>query len=378
LIGRDFIESAVAIDAVRGDYKLTGYAGLATYNRGTGQHQYLFVNGRPVRDRLLLGAIKGAYADILARDRYPVVALFLALPAELVDVNVHPAKAEVRFQDAALVRGLIVSAIRHALHEAGNRTAANLTGAALDFLRQPQAMPMASAGYMAESAAATYAPANQYSSLTGFAPMARSVPVIAEEAEPDYPLGAARAQIHENYIVAQTAQGMVIVDQHAAHERLVYERFKAQLAAGGIEKQGMLTPIVVNLSETDAAALTEQRDLLARHGLEIDSFGRDAIAVRAVPALLGAKADIDKLIRDLADELTERGDTSGLEERLNRILSTMACHGSVRSGRRLNADEMNALLRDMERTPAAGQCNHGRPTWVSLSLSDIEKLFGRR
>ncbi len=376
LLGRDFADNAIMIDATRDGVRLSGYAGLPTYNRGTGQYQYLFVNGRPVRDKLLIGAIKGAYADVLARDRHPVAALFLDLPPDEVDVNVHPAKAEVRFRDAAMVRGLVVGSIRHALHENGQKSSPAIAVETLAAWRTPQAAPQQQS-FMA--------PARSYYGNTGLAekmqeayyPQARSEPApIQQPATGSWPLGAARAQIHENYIVAQTEDGLVIVDQHAAHERLVYEKFKQQLAENGIERQGLLSPLIADLGD-DAGILLEKADELSRLGLEIEPFGPGCVAVRAVPALL-KDGDIPKLLRDLADELAEKGSAQGLEEKLNAILSTMACHGSVRSGRRMNADEMNALLRQMEATPQSGQCNHGRPTYIELKLADIEKLFGRR
>lgn len=384
VLGREFADNAMAIHAVREGVTLTGLAALPTYSRGTSTHQYLFVNGRPVRDKLLHGAVRGAYADVLARDRHPVVALFVDLPATEVDMNVHPAKAEVRFRDAALIRGMIVGALKHALHENGQSTASTVSLGALHTLQH-------------NSVAAPYRPAHAPSyhsyAATGLAervmqayeplftaqPSARAEPVVAADpALPQHPLGAARAQIHENYIIAQADDGLVIVDQHAAHERLVYERFKAQLADSGIERQGLLTPEIIELDDSDARRLLENAEELSRLGLDIEPFGPGAVAVRSVPALLGGRADMPRLIRDLCDELTEHGSVQGLAERINHVLATMACHGSVRAGRRLNADEMNMLLRQMEGTPLSGQCNHGRPTWIKLQLSDIEKLFGRR
>ncbi len=387
VMGRDFDDNCVLVESLRDGARLTGYAGLPTASRGTAQNQYLFVNGRPVRDRLFAGAVRGAYADMLAGDRHPSLALFLTLPPDDVDVNVHPAKAEVRFRDSTMIRGLIVGSIRHALHEGGLRTATRLARFALD--------TMAQAGEAAANhnpAPSVFAPAYRQSGFAdrdfggytaqnaAFAPQARAdMPApTAVAAASSFPLGAARAQIHENYIVAQTDNGLVIVDQHAAHERLVYERFKAQMAQSGIARQGLLSPFIVELDDVAAGRVLDCADELNRLGLEVEPFGAGAVAVRAVPALLGANADIDGLVRDLADELAERDSAQGLEERLNHVLSTMACHGSVRSGRRLTPDEMNALLRQMEQTPAAGQCNHGRPTWVELKLDDIEKLFGRR
>jgi DNA mismatch repair protein MutL len=384
VMGRDFADNALQLDVVREGVWLTGHIGLPTLNRATSAQQYLFVNGRPVRDRLLHGAVRGAYQDFLARDRHPLVALFLELPAEAVDVNVHPAKAEVRFRDAGLVRGLIVGACKHALAEAGHRAATTVATAALGSFRPgappPGWRPSASLprGF-GEMAAAAYAPLDGAPELQGvLAPAARAaMPESVNGAASDYPLGAARAQLHETYIVAQTADGIVIVDQHAAHERLVYERMKEALAARGIARQALLIPEIVELEGAAADRLVARRDELAELGLVIEAFGPGAVVVREVPALLGV-ADVKGLVRDLADELAEFGQALSLKERLEEICGTMACHGSVRAGRLLTAAEMNALLREMEATPHSGQCNHGRPTYVELKLADIERLFGRR
>ncbi len=384
VLGREFADNAMTIHAIREGVTLTGLAALPTYSRGTSTHQYLFVNGRPVRDKLLHGAVRGAYADVLARDRHPVLALFVDLPATEVDMNVHPAKAEVRFRDAGLIRGMIVGALKHALHENGQSTASTVSLGALHTL-QHNSSP---APYRP-----AYTPSYNHYAPTGLAekvmqayeplfmaePSARAEPVMPEApALQQHPLGAARAQIHENYIIAQADDWLVIVDQHAAHERLVYERFKAQLDDSGIARQGLLTPEIIELDDSDARRLLENAAELSRLGLDIEPFGPGAVAVRSVPALLGTRANVPQLIRDLCDELTEHGSVQGLAERINHVLATMACHGSVRSGRRLNVDEMNMLLRQMEETPLSGQCNHGRPTWIKLQLSDIEKLFGRR
>ena len=405
ILGREFGENSIAIEAEREGIKISGFAGLPTLHRGTSQYQYLFVNGRPVRDKLLHGCVRAAYSDVLHGGRHPVLALFLDVPLSLVDVNVHPAKAEVRFQDPALVRGLIISALKHALHENGTRTSSSVSHAALGKFEPAnsvgaQSLPLHrgvnaavpssyasgfSAG-LAENVQSMYAPqtipqsAPQGSLLHEEAPTARAelAPEAFDEGAQDFPLGAARAQLHENYIIAQTGDGMVIVDQHAAHERLVYERFKAQVEDRGVEKQGLLSPEIIQLDESEAERLLSYSEGLGKLGLEIEPFGAGAIAVQAIPALLGEKPNIERLIRDLADEISERNTAQGLEERLNEILSTMACHGSIRSGRRMNVDEMNALLRQMEATPLSGQCNHGRPTSITLSLADIEKLFGRR
>ncbi|MBL8662496.1 MAG: DNA mismatch repair endonuclease MutL [Candidatus Odyssella sp.] len=384
ILGRDFGANAVPVSAERDGIRLSGYAGVPTFHRATSQHQYLFVNGRPVRDKLLYGAVRGAYQDFLARDRHPVVALFLDLPPSDVDVNVHPAKAEVRFRDAGLVRGLIVGALKHALAEAGHRASTTVAEAALGAFRPGAAPP---AGGFSSSvprglaeAAATYFAAPRMPgapALPGLA--APSAPAAsAPDAPPgDYPLGVARAQLHETYIVAQTKDGVVIVDQHAAHERLVYERVKAMLADGGVARQGLLLPEVVELEQAAVERLAARAPELAELGLELERFGAGAVVVRAVPALLG-ETDAAGLVRDLADELAELGDAPALGERLADVCSTIACHGSIRAGRRLLPDEMNALLRQMEATPHSGQCNHGRPTYVELKLADIERLFGRR
>jgi DNA mismatch repair protein MutL len=389
VMGRDFADNALAIDTQRESVRLSGYIGLPTLNRATSSHQYLFVNGRPVRDRLLQGAVRGAYQDFLARDRHPLVALFVELPAEEVDVNVHPTKAEVRFRDPGLVRGLIVGASKHALAEAGHRASTTVSLAALGSFRpgeRPAAnswrSPSHGARGLGESAAAMYAPFDlpsvdpRTTELTGL--HTPSAPPAADGAPAGaFPLGAARAQLHETYIIAQTPDGLVIVDQHAAHERLVYERMKKALAESGIARQALLIPAIVELDEAAAQRVTARRGELAELGLIIEPFGPGAIVVREVPALLGA-TDAAGLIRDLADELAEFGQALSLKERLEEICGTMACHGSVRAGRRLTAAEMDALLREMEATPHSGQCNHGRPTYVELKLADIERLFGRR
>ena len=399
VMGREFAENALPIAAEREGLLLSGYIGLPTLNRGNAQAQYLFVNGRPVRDRLLHGAVRGAYQDFLARDRHPMVALFLEVPPEAVDVNVHPAKAEVRFREAALVRGLIVGACRHALAAAGHRAATTVAETALDALRPAlgplgggpsqgsapaggwQGYPPGRAGGslprgMAEAVAGYHAPLpNLARDPSARAEAASAAPPTGDPAE--FPLGAARAQLHATYIVAQTADGIVIVDQHAAHERLVYERMKEALAETGVARQILLLPEVVELDEPAAARLSARAGELAELGLVLEAFGEGAVVVREVPALLG-EADVQSLVRDLADELAELGEALALKERLETICGTMACHGSVRAGRRLTVEEMNAVLRQMEGTPHSGQCNHGRPTYVELKLADIERLFGRR
>jgi DNA mismatch repair protein MutL len=384
ILGRDFGANALRVAAEREGIALTGYAGVPTYHRATAQHQYLFVNGRPVRDKLLYGAVRGAYQDFLARDRHPVVALFLELPPREVDVNVHPAKAEVRFRDAGLVRGLIVGALKHALAEAGHRASTTVADAALGSFH-PGTLPAWRTGGsalppgLAETAATYFAPRHGADApgLPGLDAPSAAAPAAPAGEVPDFPLGVARAQLHETYIVAQTRDGVVIVDQHAAHERIVYERIKAMLANGGVARQGLLLPEVIELDANAVERLAARADELAELGLQLERFGPGAVVVRAVPALLG-ETDVAGLVRDLADELAELGDAPALKERLADVCSTIACHGSIRAGRRLLPEEMNALLRQMEATPHAGQCNHGRPTYVELKLADIERLFGRR
>ncbi len=383
VMGREFADNALAIDAEREGLSLAGHIGLPTLNRRYADKQFLSVNGRPVRDKLLYGALRGAYRDFLASDRYPLVALYLQVPAEAVDTNVHPAKTEVRFRDPGLIRGLIVGALRHALAEAGHRASTTVSAAALGAAR-PAVPPLTgTAGAfasspsreMAERAAAFHAP------LPGMKAPPGAVMAAAEEGqEPEaqgYPLGVARAQVHETYIVAQTADGIVIVDQHAAHERLVYEAIKTALAGSGVPRQGLLIPEVVEMDEAAAGRVSRRAEELRELGLSVEAFGPGAVVVREAPALLG-EADIQGLIRDLVDDLAEYGEAVSLKDRLSEVAAAMACHGSVRAGRRLNGEEMNALLREMEATPHAGQCSHGRPTYVELKLADIEKLFGRR
>ncbi len=386
ILGKDFAENALAIEAEREGLKLSGHIGLPTLNRANARHQYLFVNGRPVRDKLLHGAVRGAYRDFLAHDRHPLLALFLELPPEAVDVNVHPMKAEVRFRDPGLVRGLIVGACRHALSEAGHRASTTVAQAALGALRAGDAPAGAAYAYrppsttlprgLAEAGAAYHAPLPELAQPPG-ARAAEAAPEAGTEAEDDYPLGAARAQLHATYIVAQTGDGIVIVDQHAAHERLVYERMKRELAEKGVARQILLIPEVVELEEGACARLLARAEELAEIGLVLEAFGPGAVVAREVPALLG-QPDVQRLVADLADELAELDQAFTVKEKLEEVCGTLACHGSVRAGRRLNTEEMNALLRQMEATPHSGQCNHGRPTYVELKLADIERLFGRR
>ncbi|MEM8852045.1 MAG: DNA mismatch repair endonuclease MutL [Pseudomonadota bacterium] len=376
VLGRDFAANSLEIDAARDGINLTGLAALPTYSRGNAVHQYLFVNGRPVRDRMLTGALRAAYIDVLARDRHAVAALFVTCDPTLVDVNVHPAKTEVRFRDPGIVRGLIVSALRHALADAGHRSSTTVADATLGAM-QPERPPAPM--YQMDRPSPQARAAAYTAQMPGFSdgPSARfEAPDEALPATEGGPLGAARAHLHENWIVAQTATGMVIVDAHAAHERLVYERLKAQMAETGIRAQALLIPEVIDVGSDHADRLLSLD--LTRLGLSIDAFGPGTIAVRETPAILG-NCSAEALIRDLIDELEQddEADPLSLQSRLDAILSRMACHGSVRTGRPLSAPEMNALLREMERTPHSGQCNHGRPTYVELKLSDIERLFGR-
>ena len=391
VMGREFAEDAIAVAAERSEVRVAGFAGLPTLNRPTQQAQYLFINGRPVKDRLLLAAVRAAYGDLVPRGRHPMLALFIALPCREVDVNVHPAKAEVRFRDSALVRGLVVSALRNALGAAGMRTASALGADALAAMtgsgdgmasgRHPSAYPRGST-YTSYRPRATGFAEDWQMPLAGVASAALSANTAADTAprEPatdERPLGAARAQLHRTYIVAETPSSVILVDQHAAHERLVYEKLKAALGSGGAERQMLLIPAVVELDADTAAQLLDREADLARLGLAIEAFGGAAILVREVPSLI-AGADIKALIRDLAEEIEMLGTATALEERLHAICARIACHGSVRAGRRLTPEEMNALLREMEATPHAGQCNHGRPTFIELQLADIEKLFARR
>jgi DNA mismatch repair protein MutL len=394
IMGREFLDDALLIDAEREGLSLSGFAGLPTLHRPDPGQQYLFVNGRPVKDRLLIGAVRAAYGDLLPKARYPLLALFLNLDPRAVDVNVHPAKAEVRFRDAGAVRSLIAGALRRVLEAAGHRASAAGGAQAIETLtRGVQQSTLRNGG---ASPAYGGAQARPYGGSLGrlprgfaeamqapFGELAMPSADAGAGTEPaqadliDRPLGAARAQLHETYIVAQTRDAMVIVDQHAAHERLVYERIKAALANGGVARQVLLIPEIVELDTDEAAALVEQAGDLAEFGLALEAFGPGAVAVREVPALLG-DTDVAGLVRDLARQAVGDAEASPLKERLEAVCSSMACHGSVRAGRRLTAPEMNALLREMEATPHSGQCNHGRPTYVELKLTDIERLFGRR
>jgi len=382
LTDRELAGNSVVLDHVRGEVRLEGVAGLPTFNRGVADHQFLFVNGRPVRDRLLVGAVRAAYQEMLARDRHPVVALFITLPGSEVDVNVHPAKTEVRFREPALIRGLIVGGLRAALDAAGHRSVQRPAADALAAWQSEPMMPLAPAlllpveqrqyGVWDSRPSFTAAPS------VAPAPQGRAeVAVAAPPAAVEHPLGVARGQVAATYIVAEAEDGLVLVDQHAAHERLVLERMRRAMADGGVAAQALLLPEVVELDETGCDRLDGRLEELAAMGLELDRFGPRAMLVRAVPAMLG-RTDVRGLVTDLADELAAYDEALSLREKLDHVASTMACHGSVRAGRILSVAEMNALLREMEVTPHSGQCNHGRPTWVKLGHTDIEKLFGRK
>ncbi len=399
ILGAEFRANAVEVRGGREGLAIEGFAALPTLTRSNSLGQYLFVNGRPVRDKLMIGVVRAAYADYLPRDRHPVVALFVTLDPREVDVNVHPAKAEVRFRDPGLVRGLLVGALQEALRS-GSRRAATTGGSAAIASLRPAAMQGRNAvtGAYGGSWDWRHSPARPPGSQA--MPSGERGPGLAEPGQAafdvgapsaqasadaagvaaghfDQPLGAARAQVHETYIVAQTQDGLVIVDQHAAHERIVYERLKAALERTGVARQILLIPEIVELDEADVARLIARSDELARYGLAIEPFGPGAVAVRETPSLLG-EIDAQALVRDLAEHMAEWDETLPLERRLMHVASTMSCHGSVRAGRRLKPEEMNALLREMETTPNSGQCNHGRPTYVELKLTDIERLFGRR
>lgn len=394
ILGRDFADNAVPVMAARDGVRLYGFAGLPTFNHATAQKQYLVVNGRPVRDKLLNGAVRGAYQDFLAGNRHPALALFIELPSDALDVNVHPAKTEVRFKDAGLIRSMIVGGLRAALAEAGHRASTTVTGQTMAAFRYGHmGGNMGDAARQGDFAAARdfQAPIGPAAENMGegmaeaaadWLSTPQAATALAEPAPAHLPLGLARAQLHETYVLAQTHDGFVIVDQHAAHERLVYERMKAQIAEAGIKRQILLVPEVVELEEEAALLLLSRADELAELGFVIEDFGpaqagRKAVMLREVPAMLYG-ADLKLMLADMAEEMRELGAGLALKEKLEDIAGTLACHTSVRAGRRLNTDEMNALLRDMEATPNSGQCNHGRPTYVELKLADIERLFGRR
>lgn len=409
ILSSEFVQNAVSVELERENARLTGLAGLPTFNHGGPSWQYLFVNGRPVRDRMLTGCLRAAYQDLLARDRHPAALLYLELDPEWVDVNVHPAKTEVRFRDPALICGLIISGLRHALAQAGHRASTTVAGFALGRMRAEglppapyrqsgapllRGQPSVSARNMAFEAQSPelgtgfnaasgenelgereseYSPGPQNETVS-----THIVPLPQQDyVSEDYPLGAARTQLFENFIIAQSAQGMVIIDQHAAHERLTLGKLQAALNQSGIARQSLLIPEIVELEEEDCALLLDQKEMLLQLGLSIEPFGNGAISVSETPALL-RQFDVKGLIHDLIEDLKQFGKTMSLKEKMDEICSTIACRASVKSGRRLSLDEMNQLLRDMEATPFSGQCNHGRPTYVELSLADIERLFGRR
>jgi DNA mismatch repair protein MutL len=390
ILGADFRSQAIEVRAEREGVLVEGFAAAPSLTRANALGQYLFVNGRPVRDKLILGAVRAAYADYLPRDRHPIVALFVTLDPEGVDANVHPAKTEVRFRNAGLVRALIVHALKEGLAREGKRSAANGDAAAIaafrpsfaprsanwDFRRSP-AYPAGPIPSFEGVAATAFAEPGQAAFDVGAPTADVRFPETPASDLLDRPLGAARTQIHETYIVSQTRDGLIVVDQHAAHERIVYERLKASLSKNGVARQILLIPEVVELDEATVERLLARSDELASFGLSIESFGPGAIAVRETPSLLG-KTNAAALLRDLAEHMAEWDEALPLERRLLHVAATMACHGSVRAGRRLKPEEMNALLREMEDTPNSGQCNHGRPTYVELKLADIEKLFGRR
>jgi DNA mismatch repair protein MutL len=386
VMGADFTENAVPLATTRHGVVVTGLAGLPTYSRANSLSQFYFVNGRSVRDKVLLGAVRAAYADFVFRDRFPAIALFVSIDPAAVDVNVHPAKTELRFRDAGGVRSAVIRAVLDALGDAGYRASTTVAEDVINAFRAPEMAGESTSAYAA-------APSNAFGGppppLRGGGSLTEALAGLAGLAEPsarfetfepapreEYPLGTARAQMFENFIVAQNGDSLVLVDQHAAHERLVYERFKAQLASGPVASQMQLIPVVIEMSEEDCSRLEEAAPTLERLGLYLDRFGPRAIAVRETPALLG-QADIDGLVQDLADGLAEWDTADALGDRLDAIIARMACHGSVRSGRVLRIDEMNALLREMERTPHSGQCIHGRPTYVELKKADLERMFGR-
>lgn len=391
IMGRAFMADAVPVSGAREGISVRGFAGLPTLHRPDAAYQYLFVNGRPVRDKLVVGAVRAAYGDLVPRGRHPLLAVFVDLPPTEVDVNVHPAKVEVRFRDNAAVRSLLIGALRHALESAGFRASAEGGARAIETLARGPAVNLPPIATQERVLAGSPSFGFDAASPAGFAEAAQAPFVAADLPTADTsahdaaiskdderrPLGAARAQLHETYIVAQTETSVIIVDQHAAHERLVYERLKRAIANGGVARQALLIPAVVEVGHDEAMALEEKTEDLAELGLVLDRFGPAAVAVREVPALLGT-SDVDDLVRDLAADLLADGSGTPLRDRLEAVASRMACHGSVRAGRRLTGAEMNALLREMEATPFSGQCNHGRPTYVELKLSDIERLFGRK
>ncbi len=396
ILGKDFGENSFPVLAEREGIKISGYSSLPTLNRATSQYQFLFVNGRPVKDRMLLGCVRAAYMDVLHHGRHPLSALFIDLAPEMVDVNVHPAKSEVRFREAGHIRGLLITALKAGLLEGGanitsstlstqtlGKMAPNNNAPSLPYRRgNSPAVPSSYAHHrgLSEDVQNFYAPldADAQTQLHQIEPSARAEEFQDNAPDINYPLGAARAQIHENYIIAQSDNGLVIVDQHAAHERLVYEKLKDQMDTGDVISQGLLVPEIIDLPDTQMALLETHKETLNSFGLFIENFGTDSICVQSLPAALGSKVNIKKLVHDIIDEISEHETTEKLKKSLYEVLSSAACHGSIRSGRRMNAEEMNTLLRQMEQTNNSGHCNHGRPTYITLKLEDIEKLFGRR
>ena len=384
LVGRTFADEAIAIDSRRDEMHLTGLAGLPTMNRQTASHIYLFVNDRPVRDRQLLGAVRAGYQDMLPRGRHPVLVLFLSMPPGDVDVNVHPAKAEVRFSDPQRVRGLFVGSLMNTLSDAGLRATQEGSEHALRRFQSAQMPTITSAPTSPDTGDMRQGQQGLSSYMLADAPPAARIAMPSQPetmaqgapAEASFPLGAARAQLHKTYVIAETGDGIVLVDQHAAHERLVMERMKEGLAEGPLASQTLLLPEVVDIPIDQYEAILGEVDMLNRLGLQLEGFGQGSLLVRGVPALLG-EASPSAIVRDIGEELSHLGGSTGLQDRLNAVIASISCHGSVRAGRQLGSDEMNALLRQMEETPAAGQCNHGRPTFITLSLSDLEKLFHR-
>ena len=379
ILGIDFAKNSFRVDAERDGMTLTGYASLPTYSRGSSVSQYIFVNGRPVKDKSLLSALRAAYSDFLHNGRYPLAALFVECDFERVDVNVHPAKAEVRFREPGIVRGLVISALRHALAEEGHRASSTVADATLGAFKKSEISNISTNLRMNQSWSREMQ--NNNLDQVGFSELqnnfsARQASIETNNDQIINRLGAARAQVHENYIISQTADGIVIVDQHAAHERLVYEKLKNKMALNGVSSQTLLIPEIIELSEQDSAVLMDLSADLSRFGLSIENFGGNSIVVRETPAILG-EVNAKSLILDILDELKDWSESNLIKEKLDAILSRVACHGSIRSGRIMKGEEMNALLREMEITPHSGQCNHGRPTYVKLKLSDIEKLFGR-
>jgi len=379
ILGIDFAKNSFRVDAERDGITLTGYASLPTYSRGSSVSQYIFVNGRPVKDKSLLSALRAAYSDFLHNGRYPLAALFVECDFERVDVNVHPAKAEVRFREPGIVRGLVISALRHALAEEGHRASSTVADATLGVFKKSEISNISTNLRMNQSWSREMQ--NNNLDQVGFSELqnnfsARQASIETNNDQISNRLGAARAQVHENYIISQTADGIVIVDQHAAHERLVYEKLKNKMALNGVSSQTLLIPEIIELSEQDSAVLMDLSADLSRFGLSIENFGGNSIVVRETPAILG-EVNAKSLILDILDELKDWSESNLIKEKLDAILSRVACHGSIRSGRIMKGEEMNALLREMEITPHSGQCNHGRPTYVKLKLSDIEKLFGR-